>query len=142
MYWEYCNLVYASLVPGRVNLSIRETLSVHIDQPFGLVFLSYPIGGCLFNMCYDCYHRLLLLPRAMLRLSGLVLFDPKLLPSDTDWIPAISDPKWWSLIPVRLANSIPGMSKGVAITVCGAFGYSWGSTQVTTESFGPSAFHG
>lgn len=38
MYWEYCNLVYMSLVLERVNPSIHETLSIHIgDQPFGLI---------------------------------------------------------------------------------------------------------
>ena len=73
---SWFDMVDALLVPGRVHLSISETLS---DPAFGLVFCSYTINGGLPDICGNVPNSMLLLRLSLHQSSNLVLFDPQLL---------------------------------------------------------------
>ena len=69
-------MVYALLVPGRVNISISKTLSY---PAFGLVFSLYTINGGLPYISCNVFNSMLLLRLSLNKSSNLVLFDPQLL---------------------------------------------------------------
>lgn len=73
---SWFDMVYALLVPGRVNISISKTLSY---PAFGLVFCSYTINGGLRDICCNVFNSMLLLRLSLNKSSNLVLFDPQLL---------------------------------------------------------------
>lgn len=107
-------MVYALLVPGRVNISISVTLSYPV---FGLVFCSYTINGGLPDICCNVFNSMLLLRLSLNKSSNLVLFDPQLLWGTKDEIQSIPLFKWFSLLLVPVPNSSPGSSQCLALSI-------------------------
>ena len=109
-------MVYALLVPGRVNISISKTLS-YSYLAFGLVFCSYTINGGLPDISCNVFNSMLLLRLSLNKSSNLVLFDPQLLWGTKDEIQSIPPFKWFSLLLVPVPNSSPGSSQCLALSI-------------------------
>lgn len=111
---SWFDMVYALLVPGRVNISISVTLSY---PAFWLVFCLYTINGGLFDICCNVFNSMLLFRLSFNKLSNLVLFDPQLLWRTKDEIQSIPPFKWFSLLLVPVPNSSPGRSQCLALSI-------------------------
>lgn len=111
---SWFDMVYALLVPGRVNISISVTLSY---PAFWLVFYLYTINGGLFDICCNVFNSMLFFRLSFNKLSNLVLFDPQLLWRTKDEIQSIPPFKWFSLLLVPVPNSSPGRSQCLALSI-------------------------
>jgi len=123
-------MVYALLVPGRVNISISKTLSY---PAFGLVFSLYTINGGLPYISCNVFNSMLLLRLSLNKSSNLVLFDPQLLWRTKDEIQSIPLFKWFSLLLIPVPNSSPGSSQCLALSILrGCNINKFAHSQVTT----------
>lgn len=112
---SWLDMVYALLVPGRVNISNSETLDY---PPFGLVvFGSYTINGGLPDICGNVSNSMLLLLLSLLKSSDLVRGHPHFHDFKKDPIHEILPFKWCSLLLVPVPNSSPGSSKCIALSL-------------------------